>query len=83
MKSFSELLLAYRIPGVRAAEIRHICSEEISHVTGYTPKTTQLQYKNEQLFLTVPPIIKSALVLKHKELSDRLAARGVTLAKIT
>ncbi len=80
MRTISDLLLNYKIPGVQAAEIRRICAEEIQMITGYTPTSKQLQYKNEQLFLTVPPIIKSALLLKHSEFSSRLASRGVTLS---
>lgn len=80
MRTISELLLNYKIPGVQAAEIRRICAEEISTITGFTPTSKQLQYKNEQLFLTVPPIVKSAILLRHAELVARLASRGVTLS---
>ena len=79
MRSLSELLLTYHIPGVRASEIRRICAEEIAAVTGYQPTSKQLSYKNESMFLSIPPIVKSALVLKQKELATRLMSRGVTL----
>jgi hypothetical protein len=82
MQSLSELLLTYHIPGVRSAEVRRICAEEVSFLTGYALNSKQLQYKDDCLYLSVPPIIKSALILKQQEFSNRLTSRGITLKTV-
>lgn len=82
MLSVSELLLTYHIPGVRAAEIRRICADEIGSITGYPLNAKQVQYKNDCVHLSVPPLVKSALILKHDELNTRLTARGLSIKTI-
>jgi hypothetical protein len=79
MRSLTDLLRNYPIPGIRLLEKRRICAEEASVVTGCVLTTKNMQYKNEELLFSVPPIIKSALFLKQQELIDRLALRGVVV----
>ncbi len=79
MDSLSNLLLKYHIPGVRAAENRRICVEEISALSGVPVTSKQVQYKNETLFLSVSPVLKSALYLKQVELKQKLLDRGVLI----
>jgi hypothetical protein len=83
MKSLSDLLLKYKIPGVRASEIRRICAEEVLALTGCTLAPAQVQYKNENLRLSVPPVLKSALLLRRDELMQRIQARDIQLHSIT
>jgi hypothetical protein len=82
METISNLLLNYKIPGVQEAEKRRICREEIKNLTGYELTSKQLKYKNEKLFLTVPSVLKSSLLLKQNELTMRLATHGVVIQKI-
>ena len=82
MRSLSDLLLKYKIPGVRASEIRRICAEEVFALTGCTLTPLQVQYKNENLRLSVPPVLKSALLLKQNELLQRIKARDIEIRSI-
>jgi hypothetical protein len=82
METIGNLLLKYHIPGVQDAEKRRICVEDIQQITGYPLVSKQIKYKNEKLFLTVPSVLKSAVLLKQHELTASLAARGVVLQKI-
>ena len=79
MHSLSDLLLKYKIPGVRASQIRRICAEEVFALTGCELQPSQLQYKNERLTLSVPPVLKSALLLRQNELMKRIQARDVLI----
>jgi hypothetical protein len=82
MRSLSDLLLKYKIPGVRESEIRRICAEEVYALTGCTLVSSQIKYRNEHLRLSVPPILKSALLLRQSELLSRIQARDVLLQTI-
>ncbi len=82
MKSLSDLLLKYHIPGVRESEIRRICAEEVTLLTGCVLTLNQVQYKNEELRLSVPPVLKSALLLRKTELLQRIKDREVAILRI-
>jgi hypothetical protein len=77
MRTLTDLLLNYPIPGVQSLERRRICAEEASALMGCEFTSKQMQYKNEELLFSVSPLIKSALFLKQNELIERLAARGI------
>ena len=82
MKSLSDLLLKYKIPGVREVEIRRICAEEVLALTGCKLTPLQVQYKNENLRLSVPPVLKSALLIRKAELLKRIKERDIELYSI-
>jgi hypothetical protein len=82
VKSLSELLLKYKIPGVKESEIRRICIEEVEGLIGYRLLPTQVQYKNEELRFTVPPLLKSSLLIRKEELLKRITARDVQIRKL-
>jgi hypothetical protein len=79
MNSLSDLLLKYKIPGVRSSQIRKICAEEVLALTGCSLQPSQLQYRNEKLTLTVAPVLKSALLLRQVELIQKIQARDVVV----
>jgi hypothetical protein len=82
MISLSDLLLKYHVPGVKESEIRRICAEEASGVTGCSLSPKTVQYKNEKLTLSVPPVVKSAILLRKDELMKRIQDRGVVIRSI-
>ena len=82
MKSLSDLLLNYHLPGIRFSETRRICAEEATALTGCALTSKQMHFKNEELSCSVPPIVKSALLLKQQELIEKLAARGVVVRSL-
>jgi hypothetical protein len=83
MQVLSELLLKYKIPGVRDSEIRRICAEEVFALTGYKLTTKQIHYKNEHLRFSVSPVLKSALLLNQKELLSKIQAKDVKIQSIS
>ncbi len=82
MRSLSDLLLKYKIPGVKESEIRRICAEEVLNLTGCALRPNQVSYKNEHLRLSVPPVLKSALLLRQNELLQRIQARDILIQTI-
>jgi hypothetical protein len=82
MISLSDLLLKYHVPGVRESEVRRICAEEASTLTGYPLTTKHIQYKNEKLTFSVPPVLKSAILMRKDDLLKKIQDRGVELRSI-
>ena len=82
MQALSALLLNYKIPGVRESEIRKICAEEVFAMTGCALKSTQVSYKNEKLRINVPPVLKSAILLRQKELLEKISNRQIKIQVI-
>jgi hypothetical protein len=82
MRSISELLLKYPLPGVRESEIRRICIEEVLALTGCTLLSSQVQYQNEELRFSVPPVLKSALLIRKEELLGRIQGREVAIRRL-
>ncbi len=82
MRSITELLLNHKIPGVREAQIRSICAEELSAVLGIPITASQMKVSEGRLSLSVAPIVKSALTLKGNQLKERCQARGVEITEV-
>ncbi len=82
MKTLGDLLLNYKVPGVREAQIRKICVEEICSILGCELSLVKVQYKNEELKLAVSPLIKSQLLMRQGELLERIRARDVQVRSI-
>lgn len=81
MQSISDLLLKYSVslPGLKFSEQRRVCAEEATIVMNYPFTSKDINYKNEELAFSVPPVLKSALFLKQEELIQKLATRGITV----
>ena len=82
MKSLRDLLLNHPVPGIREAETRKICADTLTLVSGVQVLPKQIRYEDGRLTLSVPPVLKSALLLKREEISRRLAENGLHLAEI-
>jgi hypothetical protein len=82
MKTLGDLLLKYKIPGVRDSEIRKICAEEVLALTGWQLAPQQVKYKHEQLTLHVAPVLKSNLLMRQGELLERIRAREVAIHSV-
>ena len=82
MKAIADLLLAHTIPGVRLSEIRSTCAEAVSRTIGIPVARKQITYDEGRLSIAVPPVVKSALVLKQEELKQTLRACGISVTEI-
>lgn len=82
MKSLADLLLNHKVPGVRDAQIRHAIAEELSTMLNIPITPKQVKYKDADLVLAVPPVVKSMIKLKTQEIIEVLAGRDIRVATI-
>ncbi len=82
MKSLTDLLKNHPIPGIREAEIRRTCAETVKQATGIEVEPKHIKISDGVLSLSVPPLVKSALVLKFSEVQERLLQQGITVQEI-
>lgn len=82
MKTLAELLKNHPIPGIREAEVRRSCAEVLTRVTGVSILPKHVSFTDGMLSLTVPPVVKSALVLKFAVAQETLQKEGITLREI-
>lgn len=82
MKSLADLLLNHKVPGVRDAQIRHAIAEELSTMLNIPITPKQVKYKDADLVLAVPPVVKSMIKLKAQEIIEVLAGRDIRVATI-
>lgn len=82
MKSLADLLLNHKVPGVRDAQIRHAIAEELSTLLQIPITPKQVKFKDGDLVLAVPPIVKSVIKLKNEEIVKTLGERNIRINSI-
>ncbi|KND50109.1 MAG: hypothetical protein AB203_03930 [Parcubacteria bacterium C7867-008] len=82
MKSLADLLLNHKVPGVRDAQIRHAIAEELSTLLNITIEPKQVKYKDADLVLAVPPVVKSVIKLRTEEIIEILKRRDIRVTTI-
>jgi hypothetical protein len=82
MKSLADLLLNHKVPGVRDAQIRHAIAEELTEFLKIPITPKQVKYRDADLVLAVPPVVKSAILLNKEKILAALGERGIRVATI-
>jgi hypothetical protein len=82
MKSLADLLLNHKVPGVRDAQIRHAIAEELTALLQIPIEPKQVHYKDADLIFSVPPVVKSAILLNKEKIITKLAERDIRIATI-
>lgn len=82
MKSLADLLLNHKVPGVRDAQIRHAIAEELSVILNIPITPKQVRYKDADLVLAVPPVVKSMIKIRGQEIIEKLQERDIRIATI-
>jgi len=82
MKSLADLLLNHKVPGVRDAQIRPAIAEELMSMLKVPIMPKQVKYKDADLVLAVPPVVKSMIKIQTEEIIKKLAARDIRVATI-
>lgn len=75
--SIRDILARSEVPGIREANIRHEVAQAITDLTTVTVTPSQVTFVDGNLSLTVPPVLKSALILRMDELKTRLREAGI------
>lgn len=82
MKSLADLLLNHKVPGVRDAQIRHAIAEEVTELLRIPIEPKQVKFKDGELVLAVPPVVKSAVLLNAEKIKTKLAERDIRISNI-
>lgn len=82
MKSLADLIAKHPVPGVRQSVERGMVADIISRTLKVPVKPAQLMLEAGVLTLTLPPVLKSAILLKQHELQGELVKDGITLSAI-
>ncbi|MBU0749896.1 hypothetical protein KKH15_00040 [Patescibacteria group bacterium] len=82
MFSIQDLLKRHAIPGLRLSENRRVCAEILTSVTGVAISPKSIQISEGVLSLSIPPVLKSALLLKQTEIIASLQAEGISVTAL-
>ena len=82
MKSITELLKLHTAPGIRLAEGRRVCAGALQSVLGITVSPDQLSYTNGVISLSLPPVVKSAALMKRTEIIALLKSADISITEI-
>lgn len=80
--SLRDILAKRPNPGLREANIRHTVADAITKLTGVTVTPSQIKHEDGRLILNVPPVLKSALLLRIEELKSALKENGIELIEL-
>jgi len=82
MISLSDLLKNHPVPGLRHAAVRSDCAEALSGVLGIPVPAGKVRYDAGVLALSLPPVAKSAALMKQEQIKAALLTRGLSLTEI-
>jgi hypothetical protein len=80
--SIRDILARRPNPGLREMNIRHTVAETITELSGVTVEPKQVRHEDGRLVLNVPPVLKSALLLRIEEFKNRLKEGGIELVEV-
>ena len=82
MKSIAELLLNHPVPGLKEAYVREEIAFVVSETLGIVCTPKQIQVKNQSIYIALPPVAKSALILKNALFVETLSKKGIDVTRI-
>jgi len=80
--SIRDILAKHPTPGIRESNIRHTISEAITELTNITVTPSQIRHEEGKVVLNVPPVLKSALLIRIEDLKNRLKDGGIELTEL-
>ena len=80
--SIKDILARNPMPGLREAHIRHEIAKAITELTGVEVLPRQVEHIEDGVRLNVPPVLKSALLLRFSELHELLAKQDISITEI-
>jgi hypothetical protein len=80
--SIRDILARHPMPGIREANIRHTVAEAVTEITGVKLEPAQVGHTDGRLVLSVPPVFKSAILLRIDEFKNRLKRDGIEVTEV-
>ncbi|MES2225491.1 MAG: hypothetical protein V4480_01645 [Patescibacteria group bacterium] len=81
-KRLSDILARLPIPGLKESNDRHTIAEVLSEQLGIPIQPKQIVFKDSILIVSSPPVVKSALHLKRKDILSLLEKKGISIQTI-
>lgn len=82
MFSIQDLLARHPIPGLKQSENRRIVAAVLSDILGLSIDPKTIQIKDGVLLLSVPPVLKSALIIRQKDIQNALSLKDISIKAI-
>lgn len=82
MKSIADVIASHPVPGIREAAIRELCAEALAELLGVAVPARKIRFEAGVLSLSLPPVVKTSVLLKEEDLRSMLSVRGLTLTEI-
>lgn len=82
MKTIAELLKNHPIPGIREAEVRRTCALALAKVLSIEVAPKHIHLKDGVLTVSLPPIVRSAVLVRAENVKTLLSEEGITVSTI-
>jgi len=80
--SIRDILARKPNPGLREMHLRHTVAEAVTELLGVQVTPSQVEHTDGRFVLKVPPVMKSALLLRMDELKSRLKEDGIEVGEL-
>jgi hypothetical protein len=80
--SIRDILARHPVPGIREAQVRHSVAKAVTDLTGVEVAPRKIRHSEGRLVLSVPPVLKSALLLRLPEFTELLKREGVEIREV-
>jgi hypothetical protein len=80
--SIRDLLARLLIPGLKESHDRHLIAEVLTNELKITFKPANIRCTEGTVFVSTPPVVKSALKLHEQKLLNQLAEKGISALRI-
>ena len=80
--SIRDLLARHPAPGIREANVRHTIASVLTELTGVTVGPEKIAHTEGRVVVNVPPVLKSAILLRAEELTERLKAEKILVTEL-
>lgn len=82
MRSLKNLVEKLPIPGLKESLHRKIIAEHITIVCGIPVVARSITIRESVVFVVAPPVLKSLLGIRKKEILEQLTKEGITVSDI-
>ena len=80
--NIGDILARLKVPGLAESHTRHVVAQILSGEIGVTIEPKKITLKDTKLYLQVPGILKSAILLKQEEIKKLLERENITVSQI-
>lgn len=80
--SIRDILAQHPVPGIREAQIRESVAKAVTELTGVAVAPEKIRHTEGRLFIAVPPVLKSAILIRLPEFTELLKKEGIALSEV-